>query len=229
ARRRATRVVRRRLAPDRRDARAGGRRLARDPHRRRPRLPGARRARGVLSRHRGVRRLRRAGVRVGRSGGRGPVADRRPRAWHPDPLRPRSHESTPRRAAPPTRRRGRRRLNAPPPANPKVVIIVGPVASMTSYYWSDANAAAAEALKYTNNVVKIYTPHATWARVKTALQGASVVINMGHGNGWPSPYAPYQPYTKDGLGLNPKDTSSENTTTQYWGEYYLARDIRLAP
>ncbi|HEY3071542.1 MAG TPA: FlgD immunoglobulin-like domain containing protein [Candidatus Limnocylindrales bacterium] len=118
---------------------------------------------------------------------------------------------------------------ATPPANPKVVIIVGPVASMTSYYWSDANAAAAEALKYTNNVVKIYTPHATWARVKMALQGASVVINMGHGNGWPSPYAPYQPYTKDGLGLNPKDTTSDNTTTQYWGEYYLARDIRLAP
>jgi flagellar hook assembly protein FlgD len=116
-----------------------------------------------------------------------------------------------------------------PPANPKVVIIVGPVASMTSYYWSDANAAAAEALKYTNNVVKLYTPHATWARVKAALQGASIVINMGHGNGWPSPYAPYQPYTKNGLGLNPKDTTSDNTTTQYWGEYYLARDIRLAP
>jgi flagellar hook assembly protein FlgD len=122
-----------------------------------------------------------------------------------------------------------RAAEATAPANPKVVIVVGPVASMTSYYWSDANAAAAEALKYTNNVVKVYTPHATWAKVKAALQGASVVINMGHGNGWPSPYAPYQPYTKDGLGLNPADTSSDNTTTQYWGEYYLARDIRLAP
>ena len=116
-----------------------------------------------------------------------------------------------------------------PPVNPKVVIIVGPVAGSTNYYKSDADAAAAEALKYTTNVIKIYTPHATWARAKAALQGASIVIYMGHGNGWPSPYGPFQPYTKDGLGLNPYDTTTNNTTTKYWGEYYLARDVRLAP
>jgi flagellar hook assembly protein FlgD len=116
-----------------------------------------------------------------------------------------------------------------PPLNPKVVIIVGPVAGSTSYYKSDADAAAAEARKYTTNVVKIYTPHATWAKAKAALQGASIVIYMGHGNGWPSPYGPFQPYTKDGLGLNPYDTTTNNTTTKYWGEYYLARDVRLAP
>ncbi len=114
-------------------------------------------------------------------------------------------------------------------ANPKVVIIAGPVGDKTSYFVADARAAAAEAAKYTTNVVTILTPHATWARVKTALQGASIVINMGHGNGWPSPYAPWQPYTKDGLGLNPVDTTSDNTTTQYHGEFYLAQDIRLAP
>jgi flagellar hook assembly protein FlgD len=118
---------------------------------------------------------------------------------------------------------------ATPPVNPKVVIIVGPVAGSTSYYKSDADAAAAEARKYTTNVVKIYTPHATWAKAKAALQGASVVIYMGHGNGWPSPYGPFQPYTKDGLGLNPVDTTTDNSTTKYWGEYYLARDVRLAP
>jgi flagellar hook assembly protein FlgD len=118
---------------------------------------------------------------------------------------------------------------AAPPVNPKVVIIVGPVAGSTSYYKSDADAAAAEARKYTTNVVKIYTPHATWAAARAALQGASVVIYMGHGNGWPSPYAPFQTYTKDGLGLNPIDTTTDNSTTKYWGEYYLARDVRLAP
>ena len=119
-------------------------------------------------------------------------------------------------------------LGATPTSNAKVVIIVGPVAGSTSSYKSDADAAAAEALKYTTNVVKIYTPTATWAAAKAALQGASIVIYMGHGNGWPSPYGPFQTYTKDGLGLNPK-AGTDNSTTQYWGEYYLARDIRLAP
>ncbi|MFI5226593.1 MAG: hypothetical protein ACHQ3P_07960, partial [Candidatus Limnocylindrales bacterium] len=117
---------------------------------------------------------------------------------------------------------------AAPPANPKVVIIVGPVAGSTSSYRSDAAAAAVEAAKYTTNVVRIYSPTATWAKVQAALQGASVVIYMGHGNGWPSPYAPYQPYTKDGLGLNPS-AGTDNTTTKYYGEYYLARDVHLAP
>jgi flagellar hook assembly protein FlgD len=114
------------------------------------------------------------------------------------------------------------------PANPKVVIIVGPVGSVTSSYKSDADAAAAEAAKYTTNVVKIYTPTATWAKASAALQGASIVIYMGHGNGWPSPYPPFQTMTKDGLGLNPT-AGSDNTTTKYYGEYYLAKDIHLAP
>ena len=117
---------------------------------------------------------------------------------------------------------------ATPLANPKVVVIVGPVAGSTSSYRSDAEAAAVEASKYTNNVVRIYSPTATWTKVKAALQGASVVIYMGHGNGWPSPYAPFQTYTKDGLGLNPS-AGTDNTTTKYYGEYYLARDIHLAP
>ncbi len=87
---------------------------------------------------------------------------------------------------------------AAPPVNPKVVIIVGPVAGTNSYR-SDAESAAGAA-KYTTNVVRVYSPTATWAKVQAALQGASVVIYMGHGNGWPSPYPPYQTHTKDGLG-----------------------------
>ena len=50
----------------------------------------------------------------------------------------------------------------------------------------------AEARKYTANVVKVYTPNATWAKVKAAAQGANVLVYLGHGNGWPSPYAPFQ-------------------------------------
>ena len=117
---------------------------------------------------------------------------------------------------------------ATPPVNPKVVIIVGPVGGSTSSYKSDADVAAAEASKYTTNVVKIYTPTATWAKVKTALQGASIVIYMGHGNGWPSPYAPFQTKTKDGLGLN-LTAGTDNTKTTYYGESYLAGEVHLAP
>ena len=75
-----------------------------------------------------------------------------------------------------------------PRHEPKVVIVVGPVGSTTAPIARDADAAAAEAPKYTPNVVKLYSPNATWDVVKPALQGASIVIYMGHGNGFPSPY-----------------------------------------
>ena len=119
--------------------------------------------------------------------------------------------------------------SAAAPAQPKVVIIVGPVGSSTGAYKSDGDAAYAEARKYTSNVVKVYTPNATWAAAKKALQGASVVIYMGHGNGFPSPYrsTPW-PYSENGLGLNPT-AGGDNSTTQYSGEYYLSREVQLAP
>jgi flagellar hook assembly protein FlgD len=122
---------------------------------------------------------------------------------------------------------------APPPAaaaglNPKVVVIAGPVGSMNSHYRADADAIAETARKYTSNVVLLKTPRATWSRVKPALQGASIVVYLGHGNGWPSIYAPYQPYTKNGLGLDP-ETGANGTSHVYYGEFYIARDIKLAP
>jgi flagellar hook assembly protein FlgD len=114
-------------------------------------------------------------------------------------------------------------------AGPKVVIVVGPVAGTTPEYRADADKAAAEALKYTSNVVKLYSPNATWDAVKPALQGASIVIYMGHGNGFPSPYSStLQPDRQNGLGLNPT-AGKDDSTTKYWGEQYLASDVRLAP
>ena len=115
------------------------------------------------------------------------------------------------------------------PAQPKVEIIVGPVGSVTDYYLSDAAAAYAAALQYTSNVVRVYTPTATWEAAKAALQGASIVIYMGHGNGYPSPYTPtLMTDRQDGLGLNPS-AGTDNTTTRYYGESYLASSVRLAP
>ncbi len=111
----------------------------------------------------------------------------------------------------------------------KVVIIVGATHSSTSKYRSIADSAYAEAIKYSSNVVTVYSPNATWAAVKPALQGASVVVYLGHGNGWPSPYT-YDPAftTKNGLGLNATANSGDNNT-KYYGEPYIANEIALAP
>src|SRR4051794_41705943 len=89
---------------------------------------------------------------------------------------------------------------------PKVVLIVGPSGGATPYYRRLADEAAADAARLTPNVVKVYSPDATWTNVKAALQGASVVVYLGHGNGWPSMYRDaLYPLTQDGFGLNPHE------------------------
>ena len=69
-------------------------------------------------------------------------------------------------------------------------------------YIYNAKRYATQARRYGASVYEIYSPHATWARVKAAAQGANVLIYLGHGNGYPSPYGAFSAYTKDGLGLN---------------------------
>src|SRR5439155_22109486 len=65
--------------------------------------------------------------------------------------------------------------------------------------------------------------------VKSALQGASIVIYMGHGNGFPSPHTTtFAPDRQDGFGLNPI-AGVDDSTTRYWGEQYITSDVRLAP
>jgi len=108
-------------------------------------------------------------------------------------------------------------------AGKKVVIVVGPVGSQTGYFKDTANTIAATARSYGANVVKIYTPYATWTRVKQAASGANVLIYVGHGNGWPSPYRPFQTYTKDGMGLNARSGGGNGSSNlKYWGEHYVA-------
>ena len=112
--------------------------------------------------------------------------------------------------------------------DPKVVVVVGPVGSTNAHYKDDAREIIAEAKRHTSNVVKLFTPDATWPRVKAAMQGASVFVYLGHGNGWPSIYPPEQTVTKNGLGLDPT-SGADGVKTVYYGEDYLRRDVRLAP
>ncbi|MBA2554314.1 MAG: hypothetical protein H0V10_11625, partial [Geodermatophilaceae bacterium] len=96
---------------------------------------------------------------------------------------------------------------APAPAaaetpRPKAVIIVGPSSGETSRYLGLGEAFADSAERYGFDVRRVYHPRATWSNVLANIQGAKLVINLGHGNGWPSPYPPYQTDTKNGLGLN---------------------------
>jgi flagellar hook assembly protein FlgD len=112
--------------------------------------------------------------------------------------------------------------------NPKVAIIVGATGSVTPTYRSYADQLYAEAIKYTSNVVKVYSPKATWANVKAAVNGASIIVYLGHGNGWPSPYGNDAAYTtKDGFGLNTTTAPSDNVT-QYYGEPSI-RTLTPAP
>ena len=112
---------------------------------------------------------------------------------------------------------------------PRIVLVVGPVGPQTDDYRALEADAARAARRWTSNVVEVITPDATWTAVRRALQGASIVVYLGHGNGWPSPYSSrLQPLTQDGLGLNPV-AGQDDTAHQYFGEAYLARDIHLAP
>jgi hypothetical protein len=112
-------------------------------------------------------------------------------------------------------------------ASIKVVVVVGPAGSSTPKYRDSARVYAKLARSYGASVTEIYSPYATWTKVKRAAQGANLLIYLGHGNGYPSPYGAFQRYTKDGMGLN-ATSGNGNYNVKYWGEYYIDRDIQMA-
>ena len=107
----------------------------------------------------------------------------------------------------------------------KVVIVVGPAGSSTSNYIYNAKKLAAQARSYGATVYEVYSPYATWSKVKSVAQGANVLIYLGHGNGYPSPYGAFNKYSKNGMGLN---SSAGSTRHTYYGEYYMDTGITLA-
>lgn len=114
-------------------------------------------------------------------------------------------------------------------AEKKAVVVVGPVGNSTARYIDMGEAIAAAAEAWGMEVVRIYPPNATWERVVDEANGADVFVYLGHGNGWPSPYAPFQEQTKNGLGLNRFEGDTDYAKTKYYGADFVRGSIRFAP
>ncbi len=112
---------------------------------------------------------------------------------------------------------------------PKAVFIVGPTGSLTDTDLTDAERMASQAEAAGMEVHRVFFPHATWANVLANIQGANLVVYMGHGYGWPSRYTSTLTESRqDGMGLNSFDGSGPNQYT-YYGANRLKESIRLAP
>ena len=109
----------------------------------------------------------------------------------------------------------------------KVVIVVGPVESTTSRYKSIARSYAALARANGASVTEVYSPIATWGRVANAARGANILIYLGHGNGYPSPYGPFVASRRNGMGLN-ASAHHGHANVKYYGQTYM-RQLALAP
>jgi hypothetical protein len=108
------------------------------------------------------------------------------------------------------------------------VFVVGATGPTTARYRAIAHQLAVRARGYGASVTEIYSPNATWQRVKEAATGANLFVYLGHGNGWPSVYAPFRKSSKDGLGLN-SSASGSDFNTKYYGESFLEAGLHLAP
>ena len=108
----------------------------------------------------------------------------------------------------------------------KVVIIVGPTGALTDNYRTRGDSIAVAASAAGASVVKVYSPNATWANVKAAVNGANIVIYLGHGNGFPNPYGTTELTDRhNGWGLNRTTTNGDGdnwgSTMVYCGERVL--------
>jgi hypothetical protein len=146
------------------------------------------------------------------------------RAWSPSATSPCPPRARDRRCSRNARHRARGPGGAGTPAGQGGHRGRGDARDNGATYRKYADAAYAEAIKYTPNVVKVYSPNATWSKVKSAAVGASVLIYFGHGNRLASPYT-YDPKytTKDGMGSTPTSTATASCPTT---EQVLRRAVR---
>ena len=119
----------------------------------------------------------------------------------------------------------------------RVAVIVGPVGEeLTPVYIALAEAAATAAEIRGATVARAYSPHATAAAVLAAVEGANIVIYLGHGVGSPNPYSDTpNAATTNGWGLNGPNARGDHSdawsdgTLAYYGEAWIAANARPAP
>jgi hypothetical protein len=114
------------------------------------------------------------------------------------------------------------------PAPLKAVFIVGPTGDLTDSNLQEAETLAQAAESYGMDVRRVFHPNATWDNVMANIQGANLVVYMGHGYGWPSPYPPFREKYQDGIGINPYEGGAK-TDTDYWGAKLIRENWHLAP
>ncbi|MEX1278000.1 MAG: hypothetical protein WEI16_02970, partial [Chloroflexota bacterium] len=90
-------------------------------------------------------------------------------------------------------------------AGQKVAIIVGPVGggSIQDNYLNRGEQIAAAAEARGATAVRVFSPNATWANAMAAVNGANIIVYIGHGSGYPNPYGPTLLTDRtNGWGLN---------------------------
>ena len=124
---------------------------------------------------------------------------------------------------------------AEPPA--KVAVIVGPVGEeLTPVYLALGEEAAKRAEASGAVVARAFSPEATPDNVLAAVEGANIVVYLGHGVGFPNPYSETpDPAVVNGWGLQGpeargthEDSFADGTLT-YYGEAWIAEHARPAP
>jgi flagellar hook assembly protein FlgD len=121
------------------------------------------------------------------------------------------------------------RANAVEAAPPKAVFIVGPTNGLTDSNLVAAARMADQAAAEGMDVRRVFFPNATWDNVLANIQGASLVVYMGHGYGWPSPYTSRMTESRqNGFGLNSHPGSSRAEHT-YYGANPIRANVVLAP
>ena len=119
----------------------------------------------------------------------------------------------------------------------RVAIIVGPVGEeLTPVYLGLAEAAATAAEIRGATVARAYSPDASAEQVLAAVEGANIVIYLGHGIGTPNPYsANPNAATTNGWGLNGPNARGDHSdswsdgTLAYYGEAWIAAHAKPAP
>lgn len=112
---------------------------------------------------------------------------------------------------------------------PKAVFVVGPSNGLTDSNLVDAEKMAAQAEAAGMDVRRVFFPNATWDNVLANVQGANLVVYMGHGYGWPSPYTKVITESRqNGMGLNSFAGSGRDQYT-YYGATPIKDNIELAP